>query len=169
MVKTFGGTAVALSLGIVVLSGCSSDSPPPAAAAPAPAAPLAAATSSVTAAAPPPGTAAPAPVSSPPAPVAGQSTSAAAPTATPSRPAGVHVPNVGGIQPGWVNGKVTGVSGSCLTVKDDTGVTWSLYSAGAVPVTAGTAIRARVNPGPTKINCGKGQPGTLVRAMVAGS
>ncbi|MFF5080688.1 hypothetical protein ACFY36_26850 [Actinoplanes sp. NPDC000266] len=77
------------------------------------------------------------------------------------------MPNVGGIQPGWVNGTVTGVSGSCLTVKDDQGVTWSLYSAGPVPVTAGTAIRARVNPGPTKINCGKGQPGTLVRAMVA--
>ncbi|XVU25747.1 hypothetical protein ACQPZJ_01435 [Actinoplanes sp. CA-054009] len=79
----------------------------------------------------------------------------------------MHVPNVGGIEPGWVNGTVTGSSGSCVTVKDDQGVTWSLYTATAVPVTAGSPIRARVNAGPTKINCGKGQPGTLVRAMVA--
>ncbi|MEU8821447.1 hypothetical protein [Actinoplanes sp. NPDC048796] len=174
MVKVLGGTAVALSLGIVVLSGCSKDSTPPVSAAP-PAAPLTT-TATATSSAPAtvtmaPTTSAPAPVPSLATTVAVQPTAAAtkAPTRTaaPSRPAGVHVPNVGGFQPGWVNGTVTAASGSCVTVKDDAGTTWSLYTVSAVPVTKGSPIRARVNPGPTKVNCGKGQPGTLVRAMVA--
>ncbi|MEV4351790.1 hypothetical protein AB0J83_45640 [Actinoplanes sp. NPDC049596] len=77
------------------------------------------------------------------------------------------MPDVSGNQPGWVNGTVTAASASCVTVKDGSGATWSLYSATAVPVGPGDQIRARVNPGPTKVNCGTGKPGTLVRALVA--
>jgi hypothetical protein len=90
-------------------------------------------------------------------------------TATPSRPAAIPKPNIGSLQNAWITATVTrGGSGPCYTLTSTDGVTYAAYSTQGIKLANGDKVRARITPGKTPVDCGKGSPARLERFQLAG-
>jgi hypothetical protein len=68
----------------------------------------------------------------------------------------------------WIDAKVTRTGpGSCVGLTSTDGTAYAVYLTQSVRLTPGTKLRAKINPGKTPINCGKGHPARSDRVQIA--
>jgi len=86
-----------------------------------------------------------------------------------ANPRGRLTPRIQSLGTTWIDATVTRTGpGSCVGLTSTDGTAYAVYLSQSVRLTPGTKLRAKINPGKTPINCGKGNPARSDRVQIAG-
>jgi hypothetical protein len=69
----------------------------------------------------------------------------------------------------WITATVTRTGpGACIGLTSTDGTAYAVYLTQSVTLTTGMKVRARINPGKTKTDCGSGRPARSDSVLIAG-